>query len=279
MAKDLAVIVVHGMGDTKRNYDSDLKKKLRDRLGDARWQRIAWIKVYYQAVLQENQERVFRDSKIQSDIDWLKLRKFVLFGFSDAASMESKPYKDGSIYQQIQQKVLNAIDEARIALEDPRKPILIIAHSLGCQVMSNFIWDAQQSTPESGVFRPDLPDPIGKQTLNDQFRRLKTLRSFITSGCNIPIFVAGRAEGDIKPILVNSRGWRFRWENYFDPDDVLGWPLQPLSPAYKAAVVVDKPINAGGPLNSWTPMSHSAYWTDSSFLRPVTKAISTILGP
>ena len=127
------------------------------------------------------------------------------------------------------------------------------------------------------VFRGDLRDPIGTTDPRDKFRRLKTLRYLFTSGCNIPIFIAGRPENKIKPVTVGARGWNFRWENYYDPDDVLGWPLHPINAAYRSAVAVDKAINVGGPLSSWTPMSHSAYWDDRDFLRPVEKALRTLL--
>ena len=277
MAKDIAVVAIHGMGDTERTYDAKLRSRLRKRIGDSRWARVAWKKVYYQDVLQANQRRYMRESLNTADLDWVKLRKFVLFGFSDAAGMESRPHLDNSVYQRIQQKVLDTLDDAMAALGDPTKPVIFIAHSLGCQVLSNYIWDAQQSQVDAGVFRQDLPNPIGKTSPEDKFRRLKTLRWLFTSGCNIPIFVAGLPKTKIKPIVVNARGWRIRWENYFDPDDALGWPLHPLSPAYEAAVAIDESINVGGPLNSWTPMSHTAYWKDDDFLDPVEHALRVML--
>lgn len=277
MSKELAVVVIHGMGDTERNYDKRLKAKLRDRMGATAWARISWHRAYYQPVLQTNQERLMKDTVRQADVDWLKLRRFVLYGFSDAAAMGARPHKKGSVYQQIQQSILDTLNEAMESLADPRKPVMIIAHSLGCQIISNYIWDAQQSSVEAGVFRSDLPNPIGKQTAEDRFRRLKTLDTLFTSGCNIPIFIAGLPKEKIRPVITNARGWRFRWENYYDPDDVLGWPLHPLSPAYKAAIAVDKAISAGNLLNSWTPLSHSAYWADDDFLEPVEKAMLAVV--
>lgn len=277
MAKDLAIIVVHGMGDTSPDFDLRLRQRMQGRMGEALWSRIAWHPVYYQKILQEHQRRLMRDCIEQADIDWLRLRRFVLYGFSDAAAMEARPHVVGSVYQQVQRIVLDSLDAALQNLGDARKPVLLIAHSLGGQVMSNFIWDAQQSRVSAGVFRADLPDPIGKSSGPDKFRRLKTLRYFFTSGCNIPIFIAGIPKSQIRPIIVNARGWRIRWENYYDPDDALGWPLHPLSPSYKAAVAVDEAINVGGPMSGWTPMSHTAYWKDADFLDPLEAAIRSIL--
>lgn len=277
MSKDLAIIVVHGMGDTAKNFDKPLRKRLRERLGAALWSRIAWQRAFYQPVLQANQERLMKDTVRQADVDWLKLRRFILYGFSDAAAMGSRPHKKNSVYQQVQQVILDALDAALVALGDPGKPVVVIAHSLGCQVVSNFIWDAQQRSVEAGVFRGDLPHPIGKTSAGDKFRRLKTLRTLFTSGCNIPVFIAGLPKDRIKPVITSARGWRFRWENYYDPDDALGWPLHPLNPAYKAAVAVDKAVSAGTLLNSWSPLSHNAYWSDDDFLEPVEKNLRALL--
>lgn len=277
MAKDVAIIVVHGMGDTRRDFDRRLKALLKRRLGARSWARLSWQKVYYQAALQENQERYFRESRRRADIDWLRLRRFVLYGFSDAASMQTQPQQRGSAYEKVQDQVLGAIRNARVALAGPDRPVVVVAHSLGCQVMSNFIWDAQQHNVSAGVFRKDVAAPVGARAAEDRFLRLKTMRYFFTSGCNIPIFVAGIARDDIRPVLVDARGWQFRWHNYYDPDDVLGWPLKPLCPAYREAVAVDEAISVGGPISSWTPLSHTEYWDDDDFLDPLEAALQSLL--
>ncbi|NIQ25048.1 MAG: hypothetical protein GTN88_00295, partial [Gammaproteobacteria bacterium] len=67
------------------------------------------------------------------------------------------------------------------------------------------------------------------------------------------------------------------WLNFFDPDDVLGYPLKPLSPEYRRAVSRDITINVGGIAASWNPLSHSKYWTDNDFTKPVAKFIDKLL--
>lgn len=277
MAKSLAVIVIHGMGDTRADYDRKLKKTLRNRLGEPEWRKVVWRRVFYQPVLQANQVRLFGESQRMGKIDWLKLRRFVLYGFSDAASMQMRPYEMDSAYQQVQERIVAALADARDVLGDPQKPVVLVSHSLGCQVISNFIWDAQQERVDAGVFRSDLANPIGKDTAEDRFLRLQSLRFLITTGCNIPIFVAGIPRERIRPVLVDANGWSFRWENYYDPDDVLGWPLHPLSARYKKAVAVDKAINVGSPITNWTPLSHGRYWGDRDFLRPLERAVRSLL--
>ena len=90
MSKKLGIITIHGMGDTPEDYDSEIKKDLKRRVGDTRWSQVAWGKVYYQSILQRNQARLMRDIRQKADVDWTKLRKFLLYGFSDAAAMETR---------------------------------------------------------------------------------------------------------------------------------------------------------------------------------------------
>ena len=51
---------------------------------------IRWIfkPIYYQGLLQKKQEKVFTTMKNRAELDWLTLRRFLLFGFSDAAGLE-----------------------------------------------------------------------------------------------------------------------------------------------------------------------------------------------
>ncbi len=48
MAKDLAIITVHGMGETKNDYYEKLEKKLRKAVGKDMWDsRVHLEPVYY----------------------------------------------------------------------------------------------------------------------------------------------------------------------------------------------------------------------------------------
>ncbi|MCK5433566.1 MAG: hypothetical protein KAJ03_12535, partial [Gammaproteobacteria bacterium] len=67
-----------------------------------------------------------------------------------------------------------------------------------------------------------------------------------------------------------------QWHNYYDEDDVLGWPLKPLSGEYRNRVK-DHEMNAGGLFKSWNPMSHGGYWKDNDFLAPVSSYIRSLI--
>lgn len=265
MAKDIALITLHGMGDYKPDYYHGLKKKLSKSLG-LDWFKVSFQPVQYQPILQKNQNEIWQRMN-RFPLDGSLLRRFLLFGFSDAGSMEySARSTISEQYKQVQQEIVKALDKAYTDLEDPSKPVIVIAQSLGCQVISNYLWDAHHGL---GVFAS--PEPSGTDELK-AFRKLKTCVYLLTTGCNIPMFVAG-----LDPIKALPKpNDTFVWENYFDRDDVLGWPLSPLSPSYKK-LVTDYEINAGGVFSSWTPWSHGKYWTDKQIINPLLTKIRQYL--
>ena len=108
MAATLALLIVHGMGDTAPDFHDELVVPLRTRLQSA-WDRIAWRPVYYQPVLQRNERAIFQ--RMRPLLRWEGLRELMLFGFSDAASLEHKKELALSPYWQTQRLILQRLDE------------------------------------------------------------------------------------------------------------------------------------------------------------------------
>lgn len=280
----LSLLTIHGMGDTKENYYKELKKELKKRMKDS-FSKVYFESVFYQGILQKNEERVW--DRVAKKIKWDYLRKFLLFGFADAAGLENGKESKESVYSQSQliiaKKLLSAYRNT-----DGERSVLIIAQSLGCQVISCYLWDAKQfadnKSPKLGIWQ-DLNyiqeqinggNPLTPEEL--RFIQGGSLRYLYTTGCNIPIFVAAHAKDQILPAKPNDN---FEWHNYYDKDDVLGWPLADLSDEY-AAVVKDHQINAGSGfmgwvLKSWNPASHNQYWGDDDILDPLEKHIRALL--
>ena len=66
------------------------------------------------------------------------------------------------------------------------------------------------------------------------------------------------------------------WLNFYDKDDVIGYPLKTLNAAYGKAVTQDHEINAGGPATSWSPASHLEYWTDNDVTKPIAESLAQV---
>ncbi len=282
MAKDVALFAVHGMGKTPTNFADELEEELLSELGSAHWDRVYFKPIYYQGLLQKKQETVFNTMKNRAELDWLALRRFLLYGFSDAAGLEYRSAEPNSLYEQTQGIIFGVLNEAFDKLGQTAKPVVIICQSLGGHVLSNYLWDSQMTNATRGIWSNGRLWGAPRGSEKDNFRRLKTLRFLYTTGCNIPNFVTGLGRDNIRAIKTTTSGYDIRWFNYYDEDDPLGWPLKPLSTSYGHAVRRDIRVNAGGSFlghltHSWNPLSHTRYWRDREIVRPLARHLKGLL--
>jgi len=283
--KNVALVTIHGMGETRPDYADKLFATLQQAAG-ANAAQLYCGTVYYQDLLLYNEQRVWQT--VGSRLRWSKLRRFMLFGFADAAALEHRKEQPHSLYHYSQLKISRALYLAKQQLAADGK-LVLLAHSLGCHVLSCYLWDAQQAKagikPAAGIWR-DIKryqaGISGDNPLTDEdiaFLRGDSLLSLITTGCNIPIFVAAHAMEQIVPFNKPHSG--FVWHNYYDKDDVLGWPLADLSPGY-AALVNDIEVNAGGGFfgwlaASWNPLSHNQYWQEKKVITALNTQLTALL--
>ena len=244
---------------------------------------MAWKPVWWAPVLAGEQAQLLRDMRRDNDLDQRKLRNFVVNALGDAVAYRKLSETNSSqkgVYEEVHDIVRESMRALRAATREgkpedaPEAPLVVIAHSLGCHVMSNYIWDLQKD---------------GASSLGNDFEDMKTLSGLLTFGCNIPLFTL--AHSQVEPICFpldvsayfpegtsqSKLRTATRWRNYYDPDDILGWPLKPLSASYKKAVHEDVDINVGGFFSSWNPASHGQYWTDNSFTKPAASALAQLL--
>jgi hypothetical protein len=148
---------------------------------------------------------------------------------------------------------------------------VIVAHSLGSVIASNYVWDAQRDRPAARATYEGAT----------AFERGATLAGLATCGSPIALFTL--ALGEVVSIEFPAPGLppalraAARWVNFFDADDALAYPLRPLSPSYAAAVSADRAINVGRVTTSWNPASHTAYLDDDSFIEPAAELIRDVV--
>jgi hypothetical protein len=274
----VALLTIHGMGEQPLDYADDMRRALSHRMG-ASFANVDVHSVYYQHLLKPNELDVWNRTRERATVRYEQLRKFILFGFADAAGLENRKEYDDSVYEQAQMEIARAL-LAILATRGPDTPIVLLAHSLGCQVMSSFIYDAQKraggGAVAAGIWKPGrIADSLTAE--QRKFLQCGTVRTFVTTGCNIPVFVSAHQRMDVKPIIKPNPG--FTWLNLYDPDDALGWPLQPLEGGYET-LVEDRVVNAGQGIldfmtKSWNPLSHTAYWTDAEIIKPLAAALAS----
>jgi len=265
---DVAVAVIHGMGNQDRDFAKPLIAELRRRIekGGKDPARIAWQPIYWADLLDGAELAYFNRAKHQGDLDYQRLRRFVVTAFGDAVAYQQVTSPHNTTYQDIHGRVREAIHELFVeGLGSTPKPLIVLAHSMGGHILSNYLWDAQKAC--------DTEEP--------SFECMDWLAAIVTFGCNLPLFTF--AYSQVEPIqfppprLREDLKGKSRWLNYYDPDDILGYPLKPISEGYAEVVTRDIAINAGGVFSSWNPLSHNGYWTDNDFTRPVAGLISSFL--
>lgn len=265
--KNIALVTLHGMGKTNPTYYEELEKNLRYELGDT-WEQVSFHPVLYAPILQEFQDKLWDkiNDEPANQIRAKILRRFLLDGLSDAASLENSAGRNPRQYIAVQQLIYQALEEAYVNLSySQHKKVIVVAHSLGAQVISNYLWDAQHDLQ---IFKHQQED----DPLKAEFVKLRHCGKLITTGCNIPLFVGG-----LDDLTCFKRpNSSFEWHNYYAADDILGWPLAQLSPSY-ANIIWDHPIHVGNLLTSWNPLSHNGYWRSPSVYKPIVNMILSAL--
>lgn len=259
--KKVAVVTLHGMGMDADGYSDGLKDKLAAFMGQA-WSQVSFHAITYDDIHQQQQEQLWQDIKTNpgNDVANHFLRKFFLYYCSDALSLERGRSFPSSTYIRIQEAIADGLTHVHQTFAPGQSyKVIFVAHSLGCQVISNYLWDKDQNQHYFADRRP-------------AWQRLEQLSTLVTLGCNIPIFTAGLARR--QSFRAPSEG--FRWDNFYDPDDVLGWPVRQLGLDYER-LATDIAVNAGGLFTSWNFFSHQGYWTDWDIIHHVAGLITTEL--
>jgi hypothetical protein len=264
----LGVFVIHGMGTQTPEFADEcitqISRRVRHKGGNP--DTICWQRAYWADILSPREQKLWDNLSATADMDYVRLRKFILSAFGDAIAYQRVP---GGVYEDVYDLLH---DRVRLHLKDlavkmgGNLPVVVLAHSLGCAIISDYIWDRQKEAPKPG---------------DSATERLDNLAGLVTFGCNLPLFSLA-----YDPVMaINFPGLTLApelrpvaaWYNFFDPDDILGYPLKGLSPSYDAAVTKDCSINAGGIFSSWNPLSHTAYWTDDDFVEPTGDFLSQLL--
>lgn len=271
MPKKIGVLIVHGIGSQPAGYADGLIEELTERLAKRDLDgHFVFKAAYWGDVVNRREDDLFRDLRsTPAPMDWENLRRrLVINAFGDAVAYAGRFTQGSWAYDAIHRALARDLETlAELAGADDA-PLAILSHSLGCQIVSNYLWDHQRRVE-------------GRQFATTPFVRGDTLSLWITFGCNIPLFTLTIEEGDIEPVrfpgvLASAAFSRrppkevLKWTNFYDPDDILGFPLRGL-PKYKDAVEEDIPIQTGTIFGA-----HTDYWTDNSFTVPVAERLAAL---
>lgn len=268
MAADIGVLVVHGMGIQQKGFEKKFAAEVDDRLeglGIARGS-VEWGGGFWADVLNSSENDLWERELKSGKLDFKDVRRFVVTALGDAVAYRRVEAGGRNVYVEIHDRILECLRDLRARLGGDR-PLVVVAHSLGSVIISDYIWNAQTNNEWS----------VGK----NPFECTQTLCGLVTFGSTLPLFSlalpkieAIRFPADQVQEPLRSAA---RWYNYYDKDDVLGWPLKKLSTSYEDVVDEDRVINVGNWLANWNPAAHTQYWEDRSFLKPVAQQIADVV--
>lgn len=283
MSQKIAVAVIHGIGEanpsfndkSSPNFTSGMAQKLRAQFAkllkeDEREtnSQLEIEAVYWAPVLQDLQDELYKRLKVKERLSaFFGLREFIFHSLADSVGYQitsSAPDADREIYDEVHKRFAATLSElAKNA--GVNAPLCIIAHSLGSTIASNYVWDLQKN-----LTRIDVG--------NTPLEKGETLTLFHTFGSQIA-FWSLRYRNFGTPITVPSPklaqhypGLNGGWTNFYDRDDLLGYPIQTINDEY-AKVVTDQEVNAGNLAKNWNPFSHNEYWTDDEVIKPIAQSL------
>ncbi len=254
MAKKIIILTIPGIGTQNPGYaktmEDDLRHHTKGTCVEGNF-RIVESRPFSVTEVDDNQEALYRRLSAKNRMGGVfSFRKFVMDAFGDGVAFERNAADPAGTYFKIHNYIRKRIKQVWAlskTFDDYR--LIIVGHSMGCHLLSTYIWDADNG---KGIFREN------PATEEDSLENLDYLA---TIGCNIPLFVSGMREDQIIPF--KKRNDHFKWDNFYDKDDILGWPMKQLSQPYEE-LVNDFEINTGLYIGS-----HMKYWNDNDFTKPL----------
>ena len=271
MSKKLGILVIRGSGESgfkkQEKFLGKIYKNL-DKKGFPKDQ-IHHEMVDWYGPLQVQQETALdRMYAAKLKLRSKATRRLIITNFGDLITYGGKPNTQSNGYADTHKLVHQSMLALRNELEE-NAPLIILAASMGTEIISNFIWDRQHATD---------PDPFG----NSPFERFETLTGLFMLGNNFPIFAAAHDIDAMEPITFPTPDMdpglsaKAVWENYYDKNDSMGYPIKALNPKYAAANVKDIQINVGNLLTFWNLLSHFGYWRSRKLAKRIAGYIEDV---
>ena len=207
-----SVIFMHGMGSPNTNYYKPFAQTLKTVVSRRDYEQIHMEPIFYDDVFKDlANEYISRVKEKYPQLLWDDLRALVINTLGDAGHIS----RDTNVYKVIFKKFTDAVENC-FKKAGKNAPITILSHSLGCQFIFNFLWDMQKNSGVYGEF-------------------LEAIQTFITIGCNLPLFNFSISD----PKNFERLNSVFSWHNLFYEADILGYPVKLIGDSYNQPWIYD----------------------------------------
>jgi hypothetical protein len=276
MEKKLGLLLIRGSGESgfkrQEHFIEKLDKELNERginINELEIELVDWY-----APLQIQQESILERMKASG----IKLksrftRHLIITNIGDLINYAGKPNRPSFAYQETHKMVHKSMLALKSRLAE-QAPLVILASSMGTEIINNYIWDRQRWE----IRHPGETDPFA----SSPFERFERLVGLFTFGSNLPIFSASHRIDSLEPItfpppqLPAHLAEKAVWENYYDKNDSMGYPIKAINSRYEQSVVKDIQINTGGWLMSWNLLSHFGYWKSKKLVKRIANFIQDL---
>jgi hypothetical protein len=282
MTKRLAVAIVHGIGAQDPDFAAPIEARLRTLFGaliapyskDPQHELVV-KPVYWAPALQRDEDLLRSRLGKTGRFDYKRLRNFMINFAADAIAYQPTG-DDRQAYAEIHR--IFAATLSHLALEaGDSAPLAIIAHSLGTVITSNYLYDLQNDAGKNLV-------PVSvKAVMGDTpLEWGETLAFLCTAGSPIALWSLRYHDFGTSIEMPHPHFAEHypkvlaEWLNFYDKDDVIGYPLKGLNETYAAAVTEDRQVNVGRLLSFWNPTSHSYYLEDRDVILPIADSLARI---
>lgn len=272
----LAVAIIHGLGSEEQFFSVELKHRIVESYvelheshneDDLIFQEIYWGDLVSDSIAELNEKVNYK-----GDLTYPSLRRT----FMDYLGV-SQAYKNGvknNLYKAIHERVRECLKKqaSHRKLDTEKTPLVVLAHSFGSIIMSDYIWDIRKEQENSN----------GTIKGVSNFEQFDTFSGLVTFGNPMALFAASNPAEFAQPLTVNGKALdedyqkRAKWFNFYDKDDVVAYPLKGLNAQFDANVTEDIEINVGSAATSWNPACHTGYWEDKDFYVPVAAFLSEL---
>jgi pimeloyl-ACP methyl ester carboxylesterase len=305
LARHVAVVFVHGILANEFDFAARMENKLRQRLPADFQDFVHFRSAFWAGTVREHQRDYFGRARTTGATRHNRLRRYVIEGLGDAAAYQKTRHRQNSVYYDVQAQISAKIK----SLDLPGRencPLIFVGHSLGCHVISSFLWDLNKLTQrtEEDIKADDDADVRALwYELKDAtpFRRLKTCAGIVTLGSNMPMFTFTFGPDSVYPITArvkDSSGRmiepafpgvalpeplrkKARWLNFYSSRDLLGFPLKALNDDYRNAEKIhDIRVCSQSPWlvpYLWCVFAHTRYWTNRIVLRDTSQLIRDMI--
>lgn len=281
MTQKIAVAILHGIGSQPATFATPMIMALNRafenlvpgyRASDC----LVMQPIWWAPVLKSTEDALWEKAARGGPLAYHQLRRFLISAGADAIAYQPIP-GHREIYDEIHAIMARAL-KALAHEAGADAPLCVISHSLGTIIASNYYYDLCHHRPQFG--KQLIAQSVLREIDETPLEKGHTLAHFYTLGSPIAIWSLRYMNFGIPmpfpPLQLTEKHPAIQpeWVNFYDKDDVIGFPLRTINEAYARTVTADLQVNIGDRMSFWNPASHMGYWTDRDIILPIADALA-----